>query len=165
MSAFYVRRRCVTYSCSSICKQLLRKVVHCMFARWHCGAMATVSIYKAKEPRWKLLPIWLCGDDAAFCQITLTSCYILLSRMDSCSVSLPKTSLAVRHILLYTVLNVTFCFCIWEAHFGTFLALFVTVFLKCLNHNVLFDIFSVVGVCWHIGLFHIWEQLPRWITW
>ena len=28
---------------------------------------------------WKLFSVWLCGDDAAFCQITLTSCSVYLS--------------------------------------------------------------------------------------
>ena len=31
-------------------------------------------ISTSRTTSWKLLPVWLCGDDVAFCQITLTSC-------------------------------------------------------------------------------------------
>ena len=61
-------------------QQLLRNVVHCTFTWCRCGTMASVSIYEAKGPRWKLLPIWLCCDDVAFCQIIY---FVLLLKLPS----------------------------------------------------------------------------------
>ena len=68
------------------CEQLLRNVVCCMFATWSCGAVASISIHKAMGPWWKLLPIWLFSDDVAFCQITLTFCYMLQHYSAKCTV-------------------------------------------------------------------------------
>ena len=45
---------------------------------WYVG----ISTMRTSLIELRLLPSWLWGDDAAFCQITLTSCFFLLQNYD-----------------------------------------------------------------------------------
>ena len=60
---------CVFLSVTLVYPAKTVELIEVWFGTWTCVDP------KSHVLGGKLLPVWYCGGDAAFCQITLTSCY------------------------------------------------------------------------------------------
>jgi len=68
-----------------------------------------ISTMRTRPVSWELLTIWLCGDDVAFCQITLTSCWrrVVCQNVKSAETVRLLALLSLgeigRHMYVYTI--------------------------------------------------------------